>query len=147
MTKESPVPRGGVDPLGSDVTLKSRFRWYSRSRLDDLPPAVTMDARAEGVPITGPSIRARLIARLGGIVQPHEGDLKHQSVSTKTIAAIEVHHDRVERSAVTARSRRARSAGHGMQCLIPALVVLAPRGQAIAGEPPPIHLALPLLTT
>jgi hypothetical protein len=88
-----------------------------------------------------------LIARLGGIVQPHEGDLKHQFVLTKTIAAIEVHHGRVERSAVMARSRRARSAGHGTQCLIAALVVLALRGQAIAGDPPPIQLALPLLTT
>jgi len=48
---------------------------------------------------------------------------------------------------VTARSRRARSARHGTQCLIAALVALALRGQAIAGEPPPIHLALPLLTT
>ena len=141
------MPRCGVDPLGSGVTLKSRLWRYSRSRLDDRPPAVTMDARAEGVRITDPSIRAGLVARLGGIVQPHEGDQKHHSVLTKTIVAIQVHHDRVERSAVTARSRRARSARHGTQCLIAALVALALRGQAIAGEPPPIHLALPLLTT
>jgi hypothetical protein len=88
-----------------------------------------------------------LVPRLDGIVQPHEGDQKHQSVLTKTTAAIEVHHDRVERSAVTARSRRARSAGHGTQCVIAALVALALRGHAIAGDAPPIHLALPILTT
>jgi hypothetical protein len=67
---------------------------------------------------------------------------------TKTTAAIvEVRHDRVERSAVTARSRRARSPGHGTQCVIAALVALALRGHAIAGDAPPIHLALPVLTT
>jgi hypothetical protein len=66
---------------------------------------------------------------------------------TKTTAAIEVRHDRVERSAVTARSRRARSASHGTQCLIAALVALALRGHAVAGDLPPIHLALPVLTT
>jgi len=48
---------------------------------------------------------------------------------------------------VTARSRRALSAGHRTQCLIAALVALALRGHAIAGDPPPIQLALPVLTT
>src|SRR5262249_27571160 len=85
-------------------------------------------------------------ARLGGIVQPREGDQKHHSVLTKT-ATIEVRHDRVERSAVTARSHRARSASHGTQRLLAVLVALALRGHAIAGDAPPIHLALPVLTT
>ena len=92
-----------------------------------------------------PRFRAGYLARLCGIVQLRESDQKHHSVLTKTIVAIQVHHDRVERSAVTARSRRARSARHGTQCLIAALVALALRGHAIAGDPP-IHLALPVLT-
>ena len=48
---------------------------------------------------------------------------------------------------MTARSRRARSASHGTWCLIAALVALALRGHAIAGDLPTIHLALPLLRT
>ena len=36
-----------------------------------------------------------------------------------------------------ARSRNTRSAGHGAQCLIAALVALALRGHAIAGDAPP----------
>src|SRR6516162_2187159 len=94
-----------------------------------------------------PRFRAGYLARLCGIVQLRESDQKHHSVLTKTGAAIEVRHDRVERSAVTARGRRARSAARGMQCGIAVLVALALRGHAIAGDPPPIHLALPVLTT
>jgi hypothetical protein len=106
-----------------------------------------MDARAERVRITGPSIRGGLVARLVEIVQPRDGDQKHQSDLTKITIAIEPGHDRVERSAVTARSRRARSAGPGLRGLIVALVALALRGHAVAGGPPSVHLALPVLTT
>src|SRR5262249_30079423 len=94
-----------------------------------------------------PRFERGFVARLGGIVQPYEGDQKHHSVLSKTTAAIEVRHDRRERSAVTARSRRAGSGGHRTQCLIAARAALALRGHAIAGDPPPIHLALPVLTT
>ena len=89
------------------------------------------------------------VTSLDGIVQPHEGDQKHQSDLTATTVALVCGHGRVERSAVTARARnrRTRSAGRGVQCMITALVALALRGHASAGGPPPIHLALPVLTT
>ena len=89
------------------------------------------------------------VTSLNGIVQPHEGDQKHQSALTDTTVALVCGHGRVERSAVTARARnrRTRSAGRGVQCMITALVALALRGHASAAGPPPIHLALPVLTT
>ena len=88
------------------------------------------------------------VTSLDGIVQPHEGDQKHQSDLTATTVALVCRHGRVERSVTArARGRRTRSAGHGLRCLIAALVTLALRGHASAGGPPPIHLALPVLTT
>ena len=89
-------------------------------------------------------------SRLDQIVQPYEGAQKHQSVLTKTSAVI-VSPAMTAWSAppVTARARTrdTRSASHGGQCLIAALVALALRGHAIAGDAPPIHLVLPVLTT